>query len=124
MTQEEIIEGNELIAKFMGATELGKSSGLSDPSKCLNMVHPINCDGIEYVSLSELKYHSSWDWLMSVVEEIESLGWIVEIIEKSCAIRCGNKPNRFFETLTICDLKMEAIWSSIVKFIKWYKRIK
>ena len=98
MTQEEILEGNELIAKFIGRN---KSYDERD-----RIYH----------------YDTSWDWLMPVVEKIESLGWDIEIIKNSCAIRCGNKPNRFFETLTICDLKMEAVWSSIVKFIKWYNQ--
>jgi len=73
----ELIDKNILIAKFMGAaieqwypvSEVYKQTGL----------HAVfqKEDGYpgneKHHSVALLKYHSSWEWLMSVVEKIESL---------------------------------------------------
>ena len=61
---------NAEIAKFMGAETLDESSGLLNPSLCLLMMHPLKNANKVYVSKTELKYHSSWDWLMPVVNKI------------------------------------------------------
>src|SRR4051812_21847400 len=39
--------------------------------------------------LEDLKYHSSWDWLMPVVEKIESLAFEVSIFRRYCNIHRG-----------------------------------
>ena len=54
---------NKLIAEFMQKGSEG--FGLYD------------YNGKHY-KLYELKYHTSWDWLMPVIEKIESLGYTFE----------------------------------------------
>ena len=132
MTREEIIEGNKLIAKFEGAEELDKSSGLLDSSLCLDMLHPIK-NKKEYISLTELKYHSSWDWLMPVVEKIEStdpLGGIVMIQQGMCRITSrmlgdnsikASNDNYF---LLGVKGKLLSTYKSVVEYIKWYNENK
>ncbi len=69
MSVEERITSNSLIAEFMGAEVKvwRKEERLGDD---------ISADAwyayfdSEAIVLEELKYHSSWDWLMPVVEEI------------------------------------------------------
>lgn len=52
-------EKNEMIAEFMGG-------------KTTTIMHTVKIDhGIYHVS--KLRYHTSWDWLMPVVEKIERL---------------------------------------------------
>lgn len=62
----DILCGNALIAHFMGATK-GYNYKDGDfyylPDKTPSYL------------LSELKYHSSWDWLMPVVDRIINMGW-------------------------------------------------
>lgn len=67
LTQEQIIEGNKLIANFKG------------------WIWP---EDAEYRLYEEhaLKYHSSWHWLMPVIEKIESIGWQVCIDTGICHI--------------------------------------
>lgn len=48
------MENNKLIAEFMGAV------------------------GSPMYKPNEMKYHSSWDWLMPVIEKIEHLGYTFE----------------------------------------------
>lgn len=51
-------ESNKLIAEFMGVDQV-------------DIDYAINEHG-------QLKYHLSWDWLMPVIEKIESLGYTFE----------------------------------------------
>ena len=60
---------NRLIAEFMGWTL---------DNEDLNSYRRLNVNTFEYSLLSNFKYHSSWDWLMPVVEKIEMLGFKIE----------------------------------------------
>lgn len=79
----------------------------------------------------DLKFHSSWDWLMPVVEKIETLfllpdifimydsredfkGWYwsvsgVKDLHKECSTE--NKREK---------TKIEATYNAVIEFIKWY----
>ena len=73
----------------------------------------------------EMKFHTSWDWLMSVVEKIESL-----VDEKGCAIYNVVIQQCFVEIIEnhtsdeIVNLdrdnKKDAIYDAVVEFIKYY----
>lgn len=60
MSEQEIIEGNKLIAKFLYRhlyEDDGIDSWIEESGKVL-------------FYLEDAKYHSSWDWLMPVVSKI------------------------------------------------------
>ena len=108
MNKEEILAGNALFAEFMG--------GILDspPSKYYYFPKKGRYE-------TELRYHSSWEWLMLVVEKIESLGFDVKIKGITCSI------NRLCEEETIIQFvlgdrarKIELVWSVVLEFIKWY----
>ncbi len=71
-----------------------------------------------------IKLHSDWNWLMTVVEKIEGLGSCqIDISFNWC--RIGYKDTKFnydsrnhFKGLT----KKEAVYLSCVEFIKWYNK--
>ena len=60
-------ENNRLIAEFMGFT-YEKNIGWYDNEMLMSQDVYDNQDGNCF---DELKFHSSWDWLMPVVEKIE-----------------------------------------------------
>jgi len=69
----------------------------------------------------DLEYHLSWDWLMPVVEKIESLGYELIIAESRCKIN-HNTDHSIEEVLhleLICS-KREATYQAVVKFINRY----
>ena len=116
MSEQEIIEGNKLIAEFMGIKQndfghwINKNHLLGSQSKLFDF---------------ELKYHSSWDWLMPVVEKIENDlqdSFNVDIINKNqCEIvRNGNEFICGYGFETIYHSKIKAVYYSVVEFIKWY----
>ena len=75
----------------------------------------------KWVELDKLKFHSNWNWLMEVVEKIESLGYWIEIlggVHNVCRIGITNNIEDF-----ICldnETKIEAVYNACVEFIKFY----
>lgn len=72
-----------------------------------------------------LEYHSSWDWLMPVVEKIESNGFDVRIRKDDCVIYyCSDKSDDVVLYLESKSGKMESAYLAVVEFIKWYNKNK
>jgi hypothetical protein len=124
----ETIEGNKLIAEFMGG-EIRKG----------RKVETVMMDGVNgpFVSerVSDLKYHTSWEWLMPVVEKIEilsaSIYWAfsVEIRKNFCAVYChekGKQDGMIYQTPygTNPKSKIVAVWDAVIAFIQWYNKQK
>jgi hypothetical protein len=97
---------NELIAEFIG-----------DQGQRLNDPKWKSGDELIY-----LKYHKSWDWLMPVVEKIETLKFSVMVIGKYTRIQCPH-PYKEFAT-DICETKIQSVYKAVVEFIKWYNQQK
>lgn len=109
----DINESNKLIAEFTGGQFNSKGDKFTHP-----MVSDI------FAPAEWIKYHSSWDWLMTVVEKIESLGFDSRIH--------GNNSDGGF----VCDFidienneascevsylsKIDAVYSAVIEFIKWH----
>lgn len=104
-----MIESNKLMAKFLG-WEYHNSQDLAKIPKWINNGKKI-CTNHE-----QLKFHSDWNWLMQVVEKIESLRISVSIYNKQCEIG-----DSFFEKIhiNIChQTKIQAVYSACLQFIK------
>jgi len=97
-------ENNKLIAEFMGATIVEAD---------------IYLNGDEYTKY-DLKFHSDWNWLMEVVEKIESLGYSVNTSSSMVYINGDNgiikKPINIGFKIT----KIEAVYNACITFIEWY----
>ena len=107
---DNITENNKLIAEFLGYID----NGCSEDGF---LIHPITNYDVE---ISSLKYHEDWNWLMVVVEKIESLGYKVDISKwensQYCGIYLNGKKIAGNETNT----KIEAVYNACIEFIKWY----
>lgn len=119
MTKQEITEGNKLIAEFMGFTK--PTNGRLEIIKV-----PIELE-LKYraihIAIKDLKYHSSWDWLMPVVEKIESelyndLKFCVNMAFKECVI--AEVDDDFYVFYQESESKIKAVWKAVVQFIDWY----
>lgn len=106
MEQSEIIEGNELIAEFMGGIYKSNLFPIGNTQIWL----PFH----NMTEINNLKYHNSWDWLMPVVEKIESLGYSTRILDNGMGIEGDLIIERFGVT------KIKGTWLTIIEFIKWY----
>lgn len=119
------LENNKLIATFMGWKEMSHTK-----SKNWMLSHVV--DGKEYAirekSLSAMRFVESWDWLMPVVEKIESLnenGFDVTIYSDP-QVKIDDWRNRK-EIVRISKdhgigSKIEAIYMAVIEFITWYNQ--
>ena len=111
-----ILENNKLIAKFMGGKQTDR--GYFIPYWCI-----VNMASIDLGRGKISKYHTSWDWLMPVVEKIESLGYNLHISKKGIMLTEGG-----LLTPGICfysegrDTKLQGVYRCVVDFIKWYNK--
>ena len=116
MTTEQIVEGNKLIADFMNYPKEGEGSTYYYAMK--------HC-----YENNNMKYHTSWGWLMPVVEMIESIGQsYVEFGKKHCRIQPilynPKKDCMEWQILheTQCATKIEAVYTAITSFLTWYNQ--
>lgn len=69
-------------------------------------------------------FDRSWDWLMPVVEKIESLGYYSNIIKNTedgrhyCTLR--TQTCRTIAYTSPGNSKIESVYKAVVEFIKWY----
>ena len=107
---------NKLIAEFMGMQHT--DIGWYDNDEVLQL---------QDNTFDDLEFHESWDWLMPVVEKIESTldddgyGNNVLIESSSCTILSGNDGSvviGFTEGIT----KREATYKAVVEFINQYNK--
>lgn len=83
----------------------------------MGCVHSNN-EEIDKWEMEKLKYHTSWDWLMPVVEKIEYEA-NVTICRQSCHIE-----NDDILIERYGDTKIESIYLAVVAFIKWHNEQK
>jgi len=118
MKESEIITRNKLIAEFMGGcyTDVFHAAPKDIP-----------VFAIYARTVNELKYDSSWDWLMPVVEKIEDTTcheyyfYQITIWKNCCKISDGNNGYEINSTFHP-ESKIKAVWSAVVEFIKWYNK--
>jgi hypothetical protein len=96
------MKNNKIIALFMG------DINSLDAKVSFNK----NC------TVDELQYHKSWDWLMPVVDKIESLNFSIEMNKQEegdyqCLII---KKDILVQTFS--NNKIEAVYNAVIKFIK------
>ena len=110
MTPEEILNGNKLIAKFMGLKIITDEISWFDTN---------------YKSLGN--YDSSWDWLMPVIDKIETLNYAVTITQNICTIKAcimGDRTTISHQTgnYTTPDTKLYNTYIAAIEFINWYNK--
>ena len=125
MSEQEIIEGNKLIAEFMEYRFKNQSKywciyPLDDNSFLRNL---------GWVEFNNLKFHSSWDWLMPVVEKVTSLiqeklyipiGKYKEYEEQHNLYGIQWRKLFDYQSYNFFKARIESIYKAIVEFIKWY----
>lgn len=126
MTQEEIIEGNRLIAKFKGWFE--EENGLEGTWYEIQ-------GHAKYVAFStyketyrDLPFHRSWDWLIPVVEKIDQLEivYYFSILFNHSSdilltnVKISDYDNNFYQHIKGDENTIDIVYKTTVEFIKWY----
>lgn len=128
MTDKEIQKGNKLIAEFMG-WEKGATEEMYDfPENFSSFL----VDEYHEILPKSMKFHSSWNWLMPVVDKIEDLPYTnvytgktylgefhIEITHETP----GYKHNQVNKVVFVKDKnlsKLQSYYKAVIEFIKWY----
>jgi hypothetical protein len=118
------MEENKLIAEFMGLLHV-------DDDKYMDNLREMKSNGIFFEQgymTSELMYDTDWNWLMDVVDKIESIEdgqYDVNILKNGTQII-----NYIAGGILIFDNvgeisyseKIEHVYQAVIKFIKWYEQ--
>lgn len=138
-SKDEVVQaGNRLIAEYMGrkfyAYNDNKSykKSFSSYDKCQAWIDKIKAVGYK----PELgwkqgcgDYHSSWDWLMPVVEKINTLAIDNEgemgVYIKPNIVTIGENEHHPICMITIANhpTLIEMVWTCVVTFIRWYNSL-
>lgn len=132
MTEEEILSGNKLIAEFIDLTphsmfpdELQAPGEFSWMAVRANIQSDYAREDNEFVCFEDFfEFNSSWDWLMPVVEKMETLGITTHFSHKRCLSINRIKCDFEYDTEDDCDSNIEAVYTCVVKFIEWYNQNK
>ena len=113
-------ENNKIIAKFMGF-EIKNKINYIPPSlpNCMKNAEHLKVDKSE-----NLPFHNDWNWLMEVVEKIESLEYKVDISKWENSQYCGIYLNGKKISGNETNTKIEAVYNACLEFIKWYNENK
>jgi hypothetical protein len=138
--KEEILEGNKLIAQFMGHEYCPfdetvpnlKPGWWKRGSNREKSNKKISSNGFLCRKHDELRYWNEWNWLMPAVLKIEatyheSHGYFgVYISSNSCSIQ-GTKlslrepnPHYAYFSQYYSENKIKAVWEAVVGFVRWY----
>lgn len=108
-------EGNKLIANFDDNMKLD----VSDPKERSWMRNVIGSNvEDEWFHLNSLKYHSSWGWLMPVVEKIEQGNYGFKMCRKVVEIYYDDTKELILKVKE--SSRLASLYKAVVDFIKWY----
>jgi len=139
-------EANKLIAEFMGYRECPRKLFRMDDEFQFVKIYSEYQEEDEYLTIEagkrqikftpdEMQFHTSWDWLMPVVEKIEEIAleevegsykvhrFNVKIESFYCIITDGKDEHRELIVADDGD-KKSNVYYAVVEFIKWYNENK
>ena len=130
MTEQEIIEGNKLIAEFMGHQKYATYGYIihedgTYPAVDEHWHEQESFRGSKgkrftpstmmlYISHKDLHYDDSWDWLMPVVKKCYRLQYKQGWKKVNCIQHCLTSYD------FMSDIAIEIVWEEVIKFINWY----
>jgi hypothetical protein len=125
-------ENDKLIAEFMEFKVDEESKNYLVPMRLAEIGNHSEwadsefIDEIGYYLLSEnqLCFSFDWNWLMQVVDKIESLGY--ELFIETFEVRIEKHRETLFRqhTKVSNQTKIEAVYNACVSFVKWYNQTK
>lgn len=118
---KETTENNKLLAEFLG---WDKYETFEDSEEyCLTCVEELHLKigDFNIYSLSELKFHNDWNWLMLVVDKIEetNLGSLEMQSKNLVLLQYNYKTEKYYNSTLI-----ENVYNACIQFVKWYNENK
>ena len=110
---ENVTENNKLIAEFIGRK--GKQN---------KNLYWVNIPNVDWVAPEEMKFHEDWNWLMPVIDKIET------ILPDDSTVhiefnRCWIDNNKEGLTIDACrNTRLDSVYYAVLEFIEWYNEHK
>ena len=82
-----------------------------------------NINGLVLTTALLQQFETSWDWLMPVIEKIETVDGGIVIGKTTCSLIYGDGLTQTINKNIKGD-KLEVIYSLVIDFIKWYNENK
>ncbi len=113
-----IIENNKMIAEFLVKVDSrwSKDDNQGDGEQLYFQPHDTE---FQQMYAHEMLFDKDWNWLMEVVEKIESLGYSIIINENWCVIK---SKRTLYKKERIANTKIEAVYLAVVELIKSQKQ--
>lgn len=112
------VEGNKIVAVFMGAIFKEHKIGAFSMGELYVFTSPPT----EFSSVAwndyALAYHSSWSWLMPVVEKIRDVEGMKTLENTIRFLISRISPTR--QTMQFNSIS--DLWQAVVKYIQWYNQ--
>lgn len=142
ITQQEINEGNEKIAKFLGWFQETDSTYLyyEKDELAVRVVYDMRASAFR-----DLPFHRDWNYLMKVVKKLEDIGFCIHTsnyckakdVKNNLAAHIGfnilddyycdisgsineNGHTRYFQIQRLDTDRLESVWKTIMMFIDAY----
>lgn len=131
MDEKEITEGNRIILLFSGFKIETIKNSVTLSGETTHRTYDVYLRGDtrceeDYIS-TLFPFHKYFSLLMTVIDEISSLGFTV-IIKRSDMTTCSINKNNGDEYIARIYSKTEdpihVVWKAVVKFLKWYNENK
>lgn len=73
----------------------------------------------------DLEYHSSWDWLMRVVEKIKKDNWVKIEFKEDYTFCVISSPQLGADPIVLEErvedmAPIRVVWDAVITYIKWY----
>lgn len=114
----ETTEGNKLIAEFMGA-EISDPTRISfalDNKTVVNGMIRFHEDREPFLP-RELRYHTSWDWLMGACRKWDLLNFKEPLLQSEYEILCDQLDDM------VTTYKIDFAFKQLVYCINWYNQL-
>lgn len=131
MSEGELIGNNKIIALFMGWKKDESGFYPIAQHQYDNKGYIIDGEKGFYQGDRPLHiYHKSWDWLMPVIDKIESLGFnfrmeskyeVTSDNESRILYMCDFDNKEHIINLACYTSKIDCVYGCIIKFIEWHK---
>lgn len=119
MTNKEIIEGNKLIAKFMGAVnEMPKGWIL------FGCVPEWVTEESHFFIPEHFKFHSSWDWLQPIVAKCWNITSEFQYDDEEYLHITEEIFHPDYMLAEFMNADITSIWQRVIEFIEWYNQNK
>lgn len=117
MTKKQILEGNKLIAKFMGLIPIKYKLNGEKGNSFITKEDNINYEGFEkFFCMKDAKYYSSWNWLIPACKKWDEMIFPNDNIKLLMEYlqRCDSLDNK------VSCYEILPVFEQLVDNIKWY----